>query len=411
MRAVDDADNSAPELYAKRLVVFVGGFDPRSAGYYHRLCAGQAALQGQVDGRKYEVSRRSILNIQGDAGVSHLHAQWTVQDANAGSSRYVFFDWSSQVRAHWHRSLWRVLFEAVSTYGLVLLHWKVLQRVKAAAPNTLLSFIYPPFLMMLCCLLAIACGVASAKAVLHVASSSVLMQYGIAGVTAVLGFGMFALLDRRLHVSWLLRIFTFARTCAEESDVLMDDRVQAMASWIARQQAANPMVEVVVLGFSVGSVKSLALLQAWKKACVDLQNTRQPSLTFITLGNCIPLFSLMPGARQVQTMLHEVGNESRIYWVDISSPGDSVSFAMCDLHQLSSQDKQGMSTYLNPRVMCSPRFHTLFSKATYRWMRPNKMRMHFQYLMASEKPGAYNFYSMLTGIFTVRSFVEKYLSR
>lgn len=44
---------------------------------------------------------------------------------------------------------------------------------------------------------------------------------------------------------------------------------------------------------------------------------------------------------------------------------------------------------------------------TYRWLRRNKMRMHFQYLMAGEVAGAYDYFELLTSAGPMRDYIEK----
>ena len=86
---------------------------------------------------------------------------------------------------------------------------------------------------------------------------------------------------------------------------------------------------------------------------------------------------------------------------------------MCDVLGLSLREipPQQRKSWVNPRNMCSPRFHKLFQPSSYRWLRRNKMRMHFQYLMAAELPGAYDYFAMLTCKGLLRAYIEQRLVR
>ena len=389
---------------APRLVVFVGGFDPRGARHYYRLFCEHAALQGTVDQQAYAVGPRRPLDVGG-----HRHAQWAFGGAQGGGN-YVFFDWSDAVRAHWPRSWWRVVAQACVTYAMALKDWQVLRLVRRQAPNTLLSFAYP-----LCyVVLALAAAVGGFALGWHLSAGlAPWVRWTVpAAICAALLWGS-AALDKLLHVSWLLRIFNFANASSQWESPLLAQRTLAMAQWIQAQAERQPDLEVVVLGFSVGSVQALHLVDALRQRLAAQQTSvaKEPaSVTLLTLGNCIPLFTLMRKARALRATLHRVAADPRVYWADVSSPGDSVSFGMCDLMALAMRGAAPQA-YANPRHMCSPRFHKLFAPETYRRMRRNKMRMHFQYLMASEKRGAYNFFAMLTAPGAVRAFVEKYLVR
>jgi hypothetical protein len=401
-------DAGLPAPTTPRLVVFVGGFDPRGARPYYRLFAEQASLQGKVDGRDYVVGPRQPLGV-GTAQGAHRHAQWTMRSEEGGGD-YVFFDWSDEVRAHWPRSWWRIAAQACVTYGKALRDWRVLRSVRRQTPNTLLSFAYP--LLYIVMVLAAAIG---GFALIWQASEDLPVwgrwTVSLAMSVAILWGG--AALDKLLHVSWLLRILNFANDSAQWNSPVLAQRTLAMADWIAVQAARQPGLEVVVLGFSVGSVQAVQLVDALRQRLAPQHSALDAtpaSVTLLTLGNCIPLFTLVANAHALRATLHNVAADQRVFWVDISSPGDSVSFGMCELMSLAMRGAPAQS-YVNPRHMCSPRFHKLFTPKTYRLMRRNKMRMHFQYLMASEKRGAYNFFAMLTAPGAVRAFVEKYLVR
>lgn len=402
-----------------RLVVFVGGFDPRGARHYHRLFSENAARQGEVDGCTYSAGPREALDVGQGAG-AHRHARWAFHGPQGGGE-YVFFDWSDQVRAHWPRALWRVAAQACMTYALAVTQWRVLRGLRRQVPYTLLSFTYP----LLFGLLAVAAAAGGAFAGWRFAQGlPELAQWLVPMVAAFAVLWGAAGLDKLLHVSWLLRIFNFARISAAEDSEVLAARTQAMAEWVRHRVAQQPGLEVVVLGFSVGSVQAVRLVDALRQPAAlvvcggdgaasasDAPNA-PVAVTLLTLGNCIPLFSLMPEAVKLRAALQNLANDSQLYWADISSPGDSVSFGMCDLMRLSLRDAAMPAEALhNPRRMCSPRFHKLFDPLAYRLMRRNKMRMHFQYLMASQKRGAYNFFAMLTAPGAVRDFVEKYLVR
>lgn len=394
---------------AARLVVFVGGFDPRGARHYYRLFAQHAALQGEVDDRSYAVGARQSLETGTGQG-AHRHARWSFS-GEQGGGEYVFFDWSDQVRAHWPRTWWRVAAEACVTYAKVLKDWPKLRPVQAQVPNTLLAFAYP--FIYICLAIALAAGGFALgwhagqglPALLHWALPLALCAGVLWGASA---------LDKLLHVSWLLRIFNYARGSAEKESAVLAARTRAMADWIEAQALRQPGLEVVVLGFSVGSAQALHLVDALRErlpARPAVPGEAPVAVTLLTLGNCIPLFTLMARADALRASLQRVAADERVYWADISSPGDSVSFGMCDLLPLAMRGEPLPQPLPNPRHMCSPRFHKLFEAKTYRLMRRNKMRMHFQYLMASQKRGAYNFFAMLSAPGAVRTFVEKYLVR
>lgn len=398
----------APQL-PSRLVVFLGGFDPRGARHYHQLMSKEAAKQSLVSKANYEVGRRSRWSPGVVAGLQH--SVWAVAQGSVPTSDYLFVDWSDLVRQHWPKHTWQVVREAMGTYGVVAKARHVLGPLQRETPYVLWTLAYPLIYMLLCMLLALG----ALLGVLAQQPNALGMLGGVLSASVVLLTGY--KLDKLLHVSWLLRILNFSRQLAEHPVEGLDDRLGLTADLVALQLQEGHYQEVVVVGFSVGSVMVIPFVYALRARLKQKVDGPQ-QVQLLTLGNCIPLFTLMPQAQErLRSPLVALARDPNLFWVDISSPSDSVSFGMCNLLKLSLPQAQtetqtdGLPACVNPRHMCSPRFHKLFTASTYRWMRRNKMRMHFQYLMASELPGAYNYFELLTHRGQFMEFILKRLVR
>lgn len=398
-----DKAMALPAASSKRLVLFVGGFDPRGARHYHHLMRSEAAKQSHVAGVKYEVGPRTPwpVHVSGKNAEVLKHSVWTVS-AKGCASDYVFVDWTDHIRQHWPKHTWQVWFESIRTYAVVFKERKLLVPLHQQTPFVLWTLFYPLVYALLCVLLAVGAGAM------------------LAGVSGWLALSTAALvlcggykLDQLLHVSWLLRILNFARRSAQQPLKEVHQRFAQTADVVAQQVVAGQYQEVVVVGFSVGSSLAVSLVHALRASLKRLAGSSQ-RLHLLTLGNCIPLFSLMPQPDEpFRQPLFELAQDKDLYWVDISAPSDSVSFGMCKLMKLSLPDATAadLQRCVNPRYMCSPRFHKLFSPTSYRWLRRNKMRMHFQYLMASELPGAYDYFALLTCRGDWMEFISKRLVR
>jgi hypothetical protein len=393
----------------QRLVVFLGGFDPRGARHYHQLMRAEAAHQSQVSGAAYMVGPRSRWHVSEPAGLPH--AMWTVSaDVDADGARacdYLFIEWSDLVRQHWPPRTWAVMRDGWATYKAVWKNKGVLPPVHRETPYVLWTLAYPLVYALFFLLMG---AVALLVAMVYRSDMSGVF---LGAVAAVLVCFTGYKLDKLLHVSWLLRILNFAHHTAHQPVEDLKERWNASANLAAQQMQQGRYREVVVVGFSVGSAMAVPFVHALRAALQ--RNPDGPQrVDLVTLGNCIPLFTLMPQSTQVlHRELLALAQDPDLYWVDISSPSDSMSFGMCNLLQISLpllSEKEQMNC-MNPRHMCSPRFHKLFSSSTYRWIKRNKMRMHFQYLMASELAGAYDYFALLTHKGQLMDFIYKRLVR
>ena len=374
----------------RRHVFFLSGFDPKGAAHYHRLYREQAALQGAVTGTAYKVSARKTLG--------NGNAVWTVCSGGT-ETVYEYVRWDDVVRAHWPRGAWQVLMSALQVYALVLLEAGALRKIWRVANRTLVALFYPALYWLGVGLLA-ALG---AGLMAWLCSALMAWPASAAGVMAglVAGGVLWAgwWLEQRLHTSWLLRIFRFADRHAKGQVPELSARWDGLADQI-RQALCRPEVdEVLLVGFSVGSMGAVSVAARTLQRCSEAPQVLA-RFSVLTLGHCIPLFALMPAAHALRDELACVGASREVFWLDCSSPSDWGSFALVDPVALCAADAQG--TAVNPRAMVSPRFHTLFDPATYADLKKDKRRMHMQYLMAGQLPGAYDYFSWTAGAQSLR---------
>ena len=78
---------------SNRLVVFVGGFDPRGARYYHQLMRSESEKQSCLSEKiVYKVGKRN--KISEAKGMGGAHSQWPIESSSPlkkSSSDFIFF--------------------------------------------------------------------------------------------------------------------------------------------------------------------------------------------------------------------------------------------------------------------------------------------------------------------------------
>jgi hypothetical protein len=362
----------------RRHVFYLSGFDPKGASYYHALYRAEAAKQAQVTGQTVHVGPRH----KGVGG----HHQWRLSVEGGCDTVYEYSQWDDIVRQHWPRTIWRLLADVLPAYPLYLRHVGI-AKVWAMVPKTLVSFFYP-LAFLLAGLLAsslLAAGVAWA----------VPGRIGWMASALAFGAGLWGTrkLEDRLNTTWLARIFGFVGKLGLGCLPTLEARLDSIAQAIARKLQANDVDEVLVVGFSVGSILSVSAM-ARALAQVPL-NTAIPTVSLLTLGHCIPLLGLLPQARRYQAELGQLATDVRLTWRDFSAPGDWGSFAL--INPVTACDVVLPAATNGQPVMLSPRFHTQFAPEVYAELRQNKRRMHMQYLMAGEQPAAYDFFAITAG--------------
>ena len=370
----------------RRHVFFLSGFDPKGASYYHALYAAQAQMQGRVTGAAYTVSPRIKC--------SDGNSCWSVDSVSPqGSSHttYEFVRWDDIVRSRWPRTGWGVLAGSLRAYISAIGAGRSLIKVWRVAPKTLFSLCYPALVWLAAALMSIAVGVALAFAIDATIGRRNYWGAGIGMATAAAAWIGALRWERRLHTTWLLRIYQFAADWASGRIEELPQRLDQLFDRIAFQLGQDDLDEVLLIGFSVGSMLAVSAAARVKET---VPAGRLAKLSVLTLGHCIPLLGLMPRATKFRADLARMGGNPALNWLDFSSTTDWGSFALVDPVALCLRATAGS---MHGPALASPRFHTLFKPATYAQIRGDKRRMHLQYLMAAELPGPYDFFAVTAG--------------
>lgn len=367
----------------RRHVFFLAGFDPKGASYYHGLYQRESARQAALGAWTYQVGPRVRQASGNDA--------WQVQAFEGGAGQLVnttveHLRWDDLVRREWPKGAWQVLRGSVSAYVHALASGRSLFKVWQVAPMTLFSLVWPGL-----CWLGVV-GLAALLASWLWVLLQVVLPGFLAGAvcTSVVGLVLAGAwrLEQRWNTTWLLRIYRFADRWARSGMPWLDQRLDKMATRVQEVLHDPEVDEVLVVGYSVGSMLSVSVLARALEASLD----KRAPVALLTLGHCVPLLGLMPRAGGFRQELAKIAQAPQVFWVDISSPTDWGSFALADPVALCLQQSA-----LNPRAMVSPRFHTLFESAHYLQLRRDKRRMHLQYLMSGDVLGDYDFFDLTAG--------------
>ncbi|MES2999094.1 MAG: hypothetical protein V4787_00255 [Pseudomonadota bacterium] len=371
----------------RRHVFFLSGFDPKGAAYYHALYKSQSALQaGVTSGIAYEVGPR--------VRCPNGNSQWDITCTHADGTTFTTYEysrWDDIVRSHWPRTGAQVVAATLRVYANALGWRRQLRKVWRRSPRTLISLAYP----------AIYWGAATALALLAAwCASRIAGSLGASGTVASSASGAAAFAacwwgavawERRINTTWLVRIYAFAIDWARGRLPEVPGRIDALAAVIEERLRDPEIDEVLLVGFSVGS-----MLAASAAARVQLaaHETNLRKFAVVTLGHCIPLLALIPQAHAYRAELARLGGGPHVPWIDYSSPTDWGSFALVEPISFSLD---GDVRVVHPPSMASPRFHLMFPPERYKRLRADKRRMHMQYLMAGEIPARYDYFSMTAG--------------
>lgn len=120
---------------------------------------------------------------------------------------------------------------------------------------------------------------------------------------------------------------------------------------------------------------------------------RGPALSFLSLGQVVPMVSFLPEARRLRADLAYLSTRPELSWIDVTAPGDSCAFALCDPVAVSGVAPRGKRWPL----VISAAFSQTLSPERWKALRWRFFRLHFQYLCAFDRPGGYDYFRITAG--------------
>lgn len=196
-------------------------------------------------------------------------------------------------------------------------------------------------------------------------------------------------MDARIHPSYLMHDYAFTARDGGAYPAPLQARIGVFADRIAAVLAQD-WDEVLVVGHSSGAhiaISALAQVVRSGRAGADGR------LALLTLGHVVPMVSFLPHAGQLRQDLSTLAAAAEIAWVDVSAPGDPCCFGLCDPVAVSAVGSAGQH---NPLVL-SAAFSRTLSAERRQALRRRWFRLHFQYLHAFDRPGAYDYFANTAG--------------
>lgn len=372
-------------IIAKRHVFYLSGFDPRGASFYHRLYKEEATKQAKLLNSEVNVGVRQRI----DQHCHHwpINSNWngTHEGKQAVLTDYFFLNWDDIVRQYWERNLVKLILTSIPSY-FGYMRCGALSKIAQSYRGPLFSAWYP-FLYLFALLML--------SSMLAIFSSVVLADYLQSIPRLILAITIFSAcliagvrLANQWGVFWLLRTYLFVYQMGLSNSSILLPRIKHFIELIKEKQQNDPADEVLVVGHSVGSIVAVHLMAMYAEQYPHLVS----KVKLVTLGQCVPLQTGMPQAELLNQHLESLKNQHVVQWIDYLARADSLAF-------FSDRKLLDMDTRFP--VVEIVRFFHLFPPKIYSLIKRNKLRMHFQYLMATELIGGYDYFTITAGSFSL----------
>lgn len=369
----------------RRAVFYLEGYDPRGPSHYHGLYRDEAEKQAKLNGLALSVGPRR----KADA----VTATWTVT-SDQTETLYHFLRYDDVMRERWSKTN-IALVRDIWNYAWPFTRDGVFLGTYRFAYPFLIFITMAPLLVIIVCLVSALIGLAVGLLV-HWAA-------GIVTAIAVL-LGLFSQRERfepKLASLWIGRYCSFTSDQGRGRVPVIEERIKAFAARIADTVNKGEMDEVLLIGHSAGAQIAVAVA-----AEVLRRIGPEQRFSFLTLGNVIGTLALQPSAGAFRADLAAVAADQRAEWIDITAPSDVLCYPLVDPLEVSGM-KASARTEPSPKLL-NAHFPRLYPPDTYKTLKRDFYRMHFQYLMAGEIAGDYDFFLITAGPLTLK---ERYAAQ
>ncbi len=381
----------------RRRVFYIPGYDPIHPRRYRELYRSESAAQAAISGYAIGLRPKPRGKTYG----------WTVTATMDGHDTAAEVDvlvWSDIVRGSMSQSI-------PATYGQLLRTTWVyvttgaLWGLARLRKGPLIAALYPVGMLILQALIALGAGWAAA-AVLRALAGLIWPAPGtvLAGVIGVLALTValavavtvlrwFKARDGRFFAYYLMHDYAYSARWRGANPQPLEDRMAQFADRIAAALTED-VQEVLVVGHSSGAHLGVSILADLHRAGRVVAGG--PALSFLTLGQVVPMVSFLPKATRLRRDLAYLSVQD-MPWVDVTAPGDGCAFALCDpvaVTGVAPQDQRW------PLVI-SAAFTQTLSPERWRALRWKFFRLHFQYLCAFDRPGDYDYFRITAGPVTL----------
>lgn len=184
----------------------------------------------------------------------------------------------------------------------------------------------------------------------------------------------------------------------------LDQVIDIGARRLVATARANDADELVVVGHSAGCVIASAVVARALELDPELGRSGR-RLVLLTLGSVMAAAALHPAARRMQDIIRRLAVEPRLSWIDCQFRRDVMTFVKFDL--VDGVGVRVGAQRRNPLTWSVP-FKDMLSHEDYRRVRWKFFRVHFQYLMASDRPCPYDYILLVGGPVSIADWAEKH---
>jgi hypothetical protein len=376
-----------------RHIIYVQGYDPRGLAQYYRMFRTELRKFGRLYQLATTISRPQ-------SAPDDETASWTIE-TEAGDwqtrTRYDFLRFEDLIQRDLAAPIWRTVSQAIWIYwrlvfaGTIARFWKAHWRFA-----TFITYPHVLLLVEALCALGIAFAFGNGLEALGIPD-----PFSIAASTALFLAVLGATLKYTENLTYLLyllsdTIWTWEFSHRQRPE--WDERIDRFAEYLANVARTSDAEEIVIVGHSSGSFLGTEILARALKLDPAL-GRHGPRIVLLTIGGNFPIVGFHAVSQDFRDHLRQLAVEPSIDWIDCQSRKDVMNFYPFD--PVAGHGIDAGSSRRNPTIV-PVRFREIIKPEHYNLFRWKFFRVHFQFVMANERPHPYDFFMIVCGPIPLR---------
>jgi hypothetical protein len=374
-------------LIRRRYVLYVEGYDPQGAEGYYDIFARSWKRFLKIWPLRATLGQ---LNID-----SQDFAHWNIDAAGPNwqvATRYEFLRQEHIIRANMAEPMLRQAPRALA-WAFDYLVSGALLRVLRASWQFGAVLIHFQMMMVWWLLLSAGGGGLTAYLLARFAGLPLFVTIPAGLAAATLVFVSLRPLANRWFVVQINSHWPYLCEYARGEPTCFDPPIEAGARRLVETARANAVDEIVVIGHSGGGAIAPAVITRALELDPEV-GRRGPPIVLLTLGSIAPGAALHPKAEKLRAVFARLAVEPSVTWIDCQSRKDVMNFWEFD-------PVEGIGVHVESE-RCNPliwklRFRDLLSLEFYNRIRFNFFRLHYQFLMANDRRGVYDYFMLVCG--------------
>lgn len=389
----------AKQSVKRRRVFYIPGYDPFHPRRYRELYRTESAAQAAISG--YEISQTPR---QGK-GPYGWHVKAQIEGAEVETEIEVLF-WADMVKSSMSMGI-AATYLVLAQTAWIYISSGALWRLMRLRKGPVIAALYPVGFLLVQALIAWFAAYAVAwigQAVVGGLAGKVL-GWGAGLVVAYAVLEVFRRKDNKFFAYYLMHDYAYSARTRGANPAELEARMGEFRARIV-EALGSDVDEVLVVGHSSGAHLGVSVLADVLRGghVPEGGGENGPELSFLTLGQVVPMVSFLPDAWRLRADLAYLSAQEVPFWVDVTAPGDGCAFALCDPVSVTGVAPEGKT---GPLVF-SAAFTQTLSKERWAELRWRFFRLHFQYLCAFDAPKDYDYFQITAG---PRTLAERYRDR